>query len=176
LGAGCIFSPKKDDTKPPPPTVIYPKRDTPMNTIVFLQTAWTHKDSAQIAVVYADDYAGSSVDLTDPSSSTIPFSKSDEVRAVGGLALNQQITYVEMDFKSPYSWTEVHYAGDPSDWVTVQIPHFKITVLAGSDNGFVANSDATGETWIFEFTVKPTSGPSGTTYQIVRWVESRADL
>ena len=160
----------------PQPGIAYPSRSTPKNAILYLTTAFAKRDSVRTDSIYADDYLGSSTDMTDPGSVTLTFTKGDEVRIVGRLALNQQITFVEMDFKSPDSWNETHYLNDPAEWVTVQIPHFKITVLAGSGNGIVANSDASGETWIFEFTVKPTTGPSGTTYQIVRWVESRSQL
>ena len=166
-------------TKPKPnpnPGVVYPIRSTPKNAVLYLVVAFANRDSVATDSVYADDYEGTSTDMTDPGSVTLTFTKGDEVRAVGGLALDQHITFVEMDLKSLDSWNETHYANDPSDWVTVQIPHFKITVFASSGEGFVANSDASGETWIFEFTVKPTNGPSGTTYQVVRWVESRTQF
>jgi len=164
-------------TKPEPsPGIVYPIRSTPKNAVLYLAVAFANRDSVATDSVYADDYEGSSVDMLDPVAGTLTFTKADEVRAVGGLALDQHITFVEMDLKSLDSWNETHYANDPSDWVTVQIPHFKITVFASSGEGFVANSDASGETWIFEFTVKPTNGPSGTTYQVVRWVESRTQL
>ena len=178
LGGGCIFSPDQDNKKKPPPPVTYPVRDTPTNAILFYQKAWENKDSVQVAVVYADDYTGSSVDLTDPSATTLNFVKSDEVRSVGWLALNQKITFLEMEFYSPYQWQPIQYPNDPSDWVTLQIPHFRIEVRDVDSNGFLANSDdASGVTWIVEFTLKPISQPAGPPlWEIVRWTESRANL
>ena len=174
LSGGCIFSPEKGKKVIPP--VVYPKRNTPQNALLFLRKAWESKDSLQIAAVYADDYAGSSIDLTDPGSTTLDFAKSDEVHAVHWLAINQNITFLQMELYSKDSWIEVHYAGDPSDWVTLQIPHFKIEVRDLNNNGYVATDSGDGETWIFEFTLRPTGPPSDPIWEIVKWTESRAKI
>jgi len=176
LGGGCIFSPDQDNGKKPPPPITYPTRDSPQSAIFFYQKAWVNKDSAQVAVVYADDYTGSSVDLTDPTSTTLNFVKSDEVRSVGWLALNQRIVYLDMNFYSYLNWQEIQYPDDPSDWVTLQIPHFRIEVRDVDSNSFLATNDA-GVTWIVEFTLKPVSQPTGPPlWEIVRWKESRENL
>jgi hypothetical protein len=176
---GCIFSPDKGKDPPIKPPVVYPKRDTPKNAVLFMTVAWGARDSAQIAAVYADDYQGSSNDLSDPSAQNLSFVKSDEVRAVGAMALSQNIVTATMDFGIQGGWFEEHYVSDPPDWRYVQIPSFSIYVKDLVLGEYSAKSPRNGETWIFEFTLRPTypNGPSGEpVWEIVKWVESRAKL
>ena len=181
VGSGCIFSPDKGKGKDPPKDPItYPARNTPAGSILYLTIAWSNRDSVRIDSVYASDYEGSSVDLTDNAgSTTLVFRKSDEVHTVGALARSSEINYTNMNFNLASTWTEVQYSSDPPEWVTVQIPQFKIEVRDIHDVGYAATSPADGETWIFEFTLRPTypNGPSALpVWEIVRWVESRAKL
>ena len=179
LGGGCIFSPHKDDDPPTPkPPRVYPVRNTPKNAVLYLTYAWEDRDSVRIDSVYADDYVGSSVDLTDPNAENLNFAKSDEVRTVGALALSHTIVTVTMDFGVPFGWEQDHYVSDPPDWVYVRIPTFTIYIQDPAQDGgeYRARSPEAGKTWFFEFTLKPTypNGPSADpVWQIVRWVESR---
>ena len=170
---------KKDGPlKPiPPAPIVYPDRSTPENALLYMTIAFSNRDSVRTDSIYADDYEGTSTDLIDPSQPTFVFAKSDEIKVVAAMAQSSSITYVNVDFKHPNTWASFHYATDPPEWVTIQIPNFIIEVHELTD-GFTARSPASGETWIFEFTLKPTtpdlSSPTDTTWQIVRWVESRS--
>jgi hypothetical protein len=168
-------------TKPKPPSgPSYPARSTPKNAVLYMSIAYANRDSVRTDSVYAGEYTGSSTDMTDPGSETLSFTKSDEVRHVGAMALSSDITDVVMDLNPPATWPQSHYVSDPSDWVTIQIPYFKIEVREASDNGFTATSLSPYATWVFEFTLKPTtpdpSSPTDTTWTIVRWAESRIGL
>ncbi|HKQ20272.1 MAG TPA: hypothetical protein VJW75_11055 [Candidatus Eisenbacteria bacterium] len=179
LGGGCIFSP--DRSKDPPKDkqpVVYLPRDTAARAVEYLSLAWENRDSVRIDSVYADDYEGTSVDLVDQAQPSFIFHKSDEVHSVGALAQATEITYVDMDLKVG-TWNEFHYSTDPPDWWTVQVPYFKIEVRDVLGNGFSATSPKTGESWIFEFTLRPTypSWANGApVWEIVKWVESRNKL
>jgi hypothetical protein len=181
LCAGCIFSPKKDDggggvVVPPP---VYPKRDSPKNAILYLTLAWENRDSVRIDSVYADDYAGTSSDLTDPNDIPLNFAKSDEVRLVGNMAQSQSIVSVDMDFGIQGGWIEGNYASDPPDWRYVQIPSFTIYVNDSAEGEWRATYPAPKIIWRLEFTLRPDpdlSTPSEPVWQVVRWVEDRAKL
>ena len=175
LGCGKK-NPVKVETPEP---FVYAARSTPKGTVLRLAQAYTNRDTVVTASVYADDYHGSSVDLSDPGSDSLLFSKADEVRSVASMTLSNSITYTNADFKLPATWNELHYVSDPSDWITVQIPSFQIEVVDIYNNGYNARAPSNGETWIFEFTLRPTpdaSSPTGNTWTIVRWVESRNHL
>jgi len=178
LASGCIFSPKKDkDIPPDKPPISYTKRNTAKGAVQYLSQAWTNRDSVRIDSVYADDYGGESIDLTDPNAQNLTFVKSDEVRTVGALALAQEITYTNMNLNLPGTWIEFSLASDPPEWRTIQVPNFKIEVLAGVNEGFSVTSPHGGELWLFEFTLRPTypDGPSAEpVWEIVRWKESRS--
>jgi hypothetical protein len=181
LGSGCIFSPDRGNGGPPPkPIVVYPKRITPKSAVLFLTIAWSARDSAQIDSVYADDYEGTSNDLNDPTAQNLRFVKSDEVRAVGAMALSSNIVTTSMYFGPTETWIEDHYVSDPPEWRYVQIPSFEIYVNAGADGEFRAkHPGAISQTWLLEFTLRPTypNGPSGEpVWEIVKWVENRANL
>lgn len=127
--------------------------------------------------VYANDYEGTSQDLIDPSPVNLTFTKSDEIKVVRGMAM-ASLTYVNFDLYSQATWPHVYYASDPPDWITIQIPYFKIEVRGASGDGYTARSPSAGETWLFEFTLRPTTpsptSPTDTTWSVVRWAESRS--
>jgi len=178
LAAGCIFSPEKSKGKViPPPPIEFPPRDTPKNAVLYLTRAWSARDSVRIDSVYADEYTGTSNDATDPTAQNLTFVKSDEVRAVGALALSRTLTSaITMDFGLESGWFETQYVSDPPDWRVVQIPSFSITLNDSEKGEFSAKSPRPKETIIFEFALKPTypNGPSGgQVWEIVRWTETR---
>ena len=183
MGAGCIFSPKRDpDIKPPdrPPTTFAP-RDTPKNAILYLTQAWSARDSVRIDSVYAVEYAGTSSDLLDPNNPVeLSFTKSDEVRVVSRMALDQSIQYAKMEFYSQNTWNEEHLLSDPADYRTVTVPFFKIEVIyVAAEDGWAVTSPTSGQTWLFNFTLRPTypSWAAGkAVWEIVRWEEQRAKL
>lgn len=177
LGGGCIFSPHKDDDPPTPkPPRVYPVRNTPKNAVLYLTYAWEDRDSVRIDSVYADDYEGTSIDLVDPANPSFIFHKSDEVRTVGAMALTQNIQTIDVDFALPAGWIEGNYASDPPEWRYVQIPSPNIYIHDIVEGEYRARPQG-GETWIFEFTLRPTY-PNGTAeeavWEIVKWVESRS--
>ena len=163
-----------------PQLIVYPDRSTPKNTVLRMSMAVGNRDSVVTASVYADEYQGSSVDMTDPGSPTLEFVKSDEVRAVGTMAKSSSISSVEMEFYTPASWQELHYGADPSEWVTIQIPNFRIYVNDLTQGEYQVQAPSSGVTHIFEYTLKPTApdpaSPTDTTWTIVRWKESRIGL
>jgi hypothetical protein len=169
-GPGKIVEPQRD---------LYPDRSTPTNTLIRLASAFARRDSVVTASVYADDYDGSSIDMTDPNADTLSFNRGDEVRAVGAMALSGGIYFTRMELYSQATWSQFHNVTDPPNWITIQIPHFTIEIRDASGADFTATSESPGDTWIFEFTLKPTpdtSSPTDTTWTIARWVESRAHL
>lgn len=171
---GCIFSPNHTDRTggggggtPVPPA---PPRKTAHGAIQYLIYAWTYRDSLCADTVYTADYQGTSVDANDPTGSqTLSFAKSDEVRALGGVALSQEVSKVYMDFHLESTWTDQKYAGDPPDWVAIQINKPSITIDLVGGSSLVANDSD-----FFEFKVKPqVVAPGDTLWQIVRWTEHR---
>jgi hypothetical protein len=163
-----------------PPIVVAPDRSTPKNTLLRMNFAVEHRDSVITESVYADDYQGSSIDLTDPIAATLQFTRSDEVRAVGAMATSSSIIQISMDLYSPTGWFQSHDAADPPGWVTIQIPSFNIYINDLNGGEYLARAPSNGVTQVFEYTLKPTtpdsSSPTDTTWTIVRWTESRASL
>jgi hypothetical protein len=148
---------------------VYPPRNSPENAILYLKAAWENKDSVRVDSVYAEDYLGTSVWQSDPGGSvSLSFAKTDEVRAVGGLYLDQQISNVTLDFKPPSGWQKYQYSSDPPSYIAINIPYPKISVTRGETTYEVT------ETTSFEFTLKPVaSAPDDTLWEIIRWNEVR---
>jgi len=139
-----------------------------------------NRDSVVTASVYADEYQGSSIDMTDPNAVTLQFTKGDEVRVVGAMAMSSSITFVKMDLYVQASWLQTHDAGDPPGWATIQIPSYRIQINDLIEGDYLVQAPSSGISQIFEYTLKPTtpdsSSPTDTTWTIVRWTESRAQL
>jgi len=167
----------KEIVEPEPPVFTYPDRSTPKNTVMRMAAAFERRDSVVTGSVYSDTYEGSSTDNYPFPGETLTFTRADEVRTVGAMALANRV-YVDMELYSFATWRQIHYAGDPTGWVTLQIPYFRISVQDTHGDGFNVNPTY-NETWVFEFTLEPTpdsSSPTDTTWTIVRWTESRASL
>ncbi|HKQ18197.1 MAG TPA: hypothetical protein VJW75_00490, partial [Candidatus Eisenbacteria bacterium] len=116
--------------------------------------AFSNLDSVRTDSVYADDYEGRSTDLVDPSQPTFVFDKALEIKVVAAMAQSSAITYVGVDFLHPSTWNRFSYATDPPEWVTIQVPYFRIEVRDFAD-GFTALSPVAGVTQVFEFTLRP---------------------
>lgn len=162
----------------PPAPFVYPDRSTPEHALLYMAAAFERRDSVRTDSVYADDYEGTSVDMTEPFPATFTFHKSDEVGIVGEMALSNSIIYIRVDFGPQNTWSRVQYASDPPEWVTLQIPHFIIDVNDAVLGEFRTSAPSPGVSQIFEFSLRPTfpNGPSGTpVWEIVRWVESRSE-
>ena len=171
----------KDDvvTKPILPTpIVYPVRSTPENALLYMMMAFENRDSVRTDSVYAEDYVGTSLDLVDPNPETLTFTKSDEVHIVGTLARSSSIVATHV-LSIQSSWFRTNYASNPPGWATIQIPIFAVYVNDVVNGEYQMRIPLSGESWIFEFTLEPTipdpSSPTDTTWQIVRWVESRTN-
>ncbi len=169
--SGCIFSPKKDTTRPPvTPPPVYFAPDIPQNTLQNLVTAYENRDSVRCKAVYADDYQGTSQDLTDPNQPPpLVFFKQDEINHVGALYRSSGISKVEFKIGSPSVWTRLTSddAGHP-DWAIINIYGHRVSVFDGATE---YRADGTNT---FEFKFKPTidaSQRTDTMWTVVRWVE-----
>lgn len=183
LAAPLLFLGCGGDTPTKPKTsqyILYPIRSTPKNAVLYMAVAFANRDTVRTDSVYADDYEGASTDLTDLSPTTFVFFKSDEIRALGNMARSNSITLVQMDLGSPAGWLQVHNLADPPDWTTIQVPSFHIYVNDTVEGELSVRAPASGQINVFEFTLRPTTpdptSPTDTTWAIVRWRESRAQL
>ena len=161
----------------PVPPIVYPVRSTPKNAVRYMVTAFVGRDSVRTDSVYADDYEGSSIDLTDPNPTALAFTKADEVRVVGAMRGSVTLIRADMNFGPSESWAQTHDGSDPVGWVSIQVPSYDIYIIDDAGD-YRVQAPSPGQTQIFEFTLKPTtpdaSSPTDTTWTIVRWVESRA--
>jgi hypothetical protein len=179
LAAGCLSAGlggcglnDPDVCKPPQDcdggtTLEYPPRTTPRQAVEYLRQAWEKRDSTRADTVYTEDYEGTSVDQMDPTPSTLKFGKSDEIRAIGGLQRDQEITKVSMTFADSSQWDVVSYPGEDPDWVAVIVrnnPYIYISKSTGSDLK-VEGSER------FEFRTKPIVSGGKTLWRIVQWTE-----
>lgn len=171
LGCGKDGPIEPEPAKP----FVYSDRSTPDNTLFRMTQAVSRRDSVVTASVYADDYQGSSTDMTDPNPTTLQFNKTDEVRAVAGMASSSTITAIVMDLFPNTTWFHTHYVADPVGWITIQVPYYTIYVNDIVAGEYETRSPASGRTSVFEFTLKPTTpdatSPTDTTWTIVRWKE-----
>jgi len=173
LGVGCG---KDDPVKPRPPITtlpIYPSPSQPESVLIRYQLAWELRDSVMIDTVIAADYTGTSIDLTDSYPTTIPFSKSDEVRIVGAMKLDPLMRQVSVDLYPPL-WTREAIFSDPPEWVTIRIPDLRVEISTGLDEIL-----ATGQydcTFTFRPITPAPNSPTDTTWAIVRWKERKVSL
>jgi len=168
LPAGCIFSPHRDDTckncgGPPP---VYPPLINPFLVLSALETAYQHKDSTEIKLIYDENYEGSSFDPQN-ANSTISLRKLDEVRHVEALYRTTTISNVTLQF--PASMFRETDLNDPPGWTMIKVQGLLFEIDdAGTTYNLLANN-------IQEFKFIPTApdstSPTDTTWKIVRWTE-----
>ena len=161
---GCAFAPEPCRDCDPPGPVLLPRRTSPQNAVLYFKAAWEVRDSSAVDTLLAGGYTGTSVDVNDPGSGTLSFSRDDEIRAVGGLYLDQEVSFVQLDFKAPSTWVPIEYSSDPPDYVTISVPYPSISVTKGPTTYIL------GEVQAFEFTMAPEPGTPGI-WQVVRWKE-----
>lgn len=135
----------------------------PESTVLNYALAWERRDSTMIASVLTDDYAGTSVDMTDPSPATLTFTKSDEIRAVGGLALDSGVSRVDVNLGGP--WIRINSPGDPPEWKIIQRTGVMLSITYANSNDLHSNNST------LEFKLKPIASGSDTTWKIIRWSE-----
>jgi hypothetical protein len=156
----------KDDgpVKPVVPITprIYHIPSAPESTVLNYAIAWERRDSTMIDTVLTDDYAGTSVDMTDPSPAMLTFTRADEVRAVGGIALDPNVSRVIVDLGT--AWTLFSEPGDPPGWMTLQITAATISIRYTSYNDLSTHST-------LEFKLKPIASGADSTWKIIRWSE-----
>lgn len=169
--SGCIFSPDKKEPRKTGTPLQYLKPISPRSALENLVAAYKNRDSVQTAVVYANDYTGTS---TDPSLPTqIPaFTRTDEIRHVGRLKLDPNIVSVFLDLGATNTWQELPgYASDPPEWKIIPINNQTVRI----------EDISRATTWqsqnqVIEYTFKPTAVPGApaaedTTWTVVRWTE-----
>jgi hypothetical protein len=166
-GAGCIFDPP---TKPPGGKVVkeptpYPRPYTPENAILYLKAAWENRDSTRADSIYADNYRGTS---SESGVQLPPFTKTDEVRAVGGVQIDPDVNGVSLNFGSPSTWRRQVYSNDPPNWVAYSIQSPDIRVYTTTDE-LVANKSTSFEFKLQSYAV----APGDTLWQIIGWTETQ---
>ena len=164
--AGC--SAKNRITKPDVQPK-YPVLSTPQNVMAALARAYGWRDSVEYALLFDDNYQGTSTDpYLPPGEETLNFTKADEAAHIGALARSRTISYVNVDFgPSPERATD---AADSVGWATIQVQYF---VLAIQDNvtSYYANSSNVAMEFKFKPTTPAPSSPTDTTWKIIRWSE-----
>jgi hypothetical protein len=164
LALGCGKDKILRDELQPPPGPRYFTPSAPESTVLNYKLAWERRDSTMIDSVLTDDYVGSSVDMTDPSSGTLTFTRSDETRALGGIKLDALINSVTITLPDPSSWARHHDLGDPPEWVTFVVSYVSILVTRTDTMDYATHTHV-------EFKVKPIASASDTTWKIIRWSE-----
>jgi hypothetical protein len=165
--SGCIFSPHTDkgctDCNQPPP--VYPGLINPFSVLDALESAYSHRDSTEIKLIYDINYAGSSFDPKTPGQ--LVFTKQDEIRHVEGLYRTTSITEVSLKF--PPNKVRYTDSADPPGWATIQIQNMTLDI---SDSQTSYNL-LTSETFEFKFIpyTPDSTSPTDTTWKIVRWTE-----
>ena len=128
---------------------------------MYYATAWQNRDSTRVDSVLAADYQGTS---TDPPL-TLSFVKYDEIRALHYMALDTDLTSVQVNLGPPSSWIRDSYSSDPPDWTVILVPNAQIQLRYSTGVDVVVNN-ATNK-----FKLKPTVVGSDTTWEIIRWEE-----
>jgi len=165
LALGCGEDKIVDSHFQSPAVPHYFTPSAPESTILNYKLAWQLRDSTMIDSVLTNDYAGASVDMADPPSGTLTFTRSDETRALSGIQRDPSITSVSIDLPDPSLWTRTSDPGDPPGWVTITGLRPSIRIFR-SDGADVASTGSH-----MDFKLKPiTSGPD-TTWKIIRWYE-----
>jgi hypothetical protein len=129
--------------------------------------AWERRDSTEIQLVLADDYEGTSTDISAGGPEILTFTKSDEVRAVHNMRADATLTRMEVNFGPMSSWIPDSYAGDPQGWVVLHVHDVSIRLLWASGDEVVVSPSSTDN----EFKLKPVALGTDTTWQIVSWKE-----
>jgi hypothetical protein len=171
LGAGCIFSPKKDDggvVVPPPPT--YPALTSPDAVLLALQLSYQGRDSVEYKQLYDEGYEGTSQDLNDPPGSQITaFRKADEVAHLAALQRSPGISSVVLDFGPTVSWTRLSSDNlSHPEWAQIQIPSWHIEIFDNNNSTLYTATSASPITYSFAPTV---AAPGDTLWKIIKWVE-----
>ncbi len=148
----------------------YPEPINPYSVLDALAIAYENKDTLEIKALYHDQYDGSSVDQTDPSPTTLVFSKANEVAHVSALAHSSTIRSIHLT--GAPNRIRFHDAGDPAGWATIQNPFSGIEI---SDVSATHTVVMTHNTMQFKFipTAPSPSSPTDTTWKIIHWTEVR---
>ncbi|HET9950381.1 MAG TPA: hypothetical protein VFS09_01175 [Candidatus Eisenbacteria bacterium] len=165
LTSGCIFSP---DKKPPTvkPPIEYLAPVSPGNVLLNLIKSYEARDSIQTGLVYDADYQGSSTDPSLPQP-TVNFLREDEIHHVHRLHDDPNIVGVTLDLGPTATWVVLPpNAGDPADWVVINT---NIQTVQITDNAQGTNYASSNR--LIEWTFKPTTNGSTTTWTVIRWTE-----
>lgn len=162
--AGCG---KKDKITQPVVPPRYPALSTPQNVMIALATAYSSRDSVEYALLFDDNYVGTSTDQSLPSPQTLTFTKADEVAHIAALARSRTIFSVSLSFNP--TLVRSTDPSDPVGWATIQITYINLEINDAITFWSVSPS---GE--YMEFKFKPTpvpASPTDTTWQIAAWTE-----
>jgi hypothetical protein len=116
--AGCGGDKGMNPIPAPAPNP-YPKLISPFNVIDALRIAYVNRDTTELDLLYDDAYQGTSSDQTDPSSTLLLFTKSDEIRHVAKL---KATTLFGISLQASTSVVRHHDSGDPPGWTTIDNP------------------------------------------------------
>lgn len=167
LAAGCGSDGPDDHILGPPPPPAYSTRTTPQSTVDDYRLAWENRDSTEVQLVLADDYEGTSTDVSSGGPEILTFTKSDEVRAVHSIKADATVNRVTVNFGPMSSWTRDSYPVDPPGWAVIIVHNVQVIIHSNIGNDLVVSPYATSN----EFKLKPTVTGADTTWQIVRWSE-----
>ncbi len=169
LQAGCIFSPDKGTTKPPPPTSSYLAPTKPVFVLNNLIKAYGDRDTTNYKACYDETYQGTSysgfVSAPGPGS----YTKDDEAAHIRFLQRSTSIIRVTMDLPNYQGVAMDTLAGDPPGWVTMSLYNPKVQI----DDTSGSTAIVTGETFQYKFVRKTpdNTSPTDTSWTIVRWAE-----
>jgi hypothetical protein len=170
-GAGCIFSPPKDDDhKGGGGTPEYPALDSPNHVLEALTKAYAARDTTEYKALYDSSYVGTSQDLNDPpGSQTSTFRYVDEIAHMAALRRVSTISSVFFDLGNTQNLQRLP-SSDVSypEWAEIQINsgNFRIEIYDGPTLYSVQSINPI----TFAFVPK-VSAPGDTTWKIVRWTE-----
>ena len=170
-GAGCIFSPPKDnDHKGGGGTPQYPALDSPNHVLEALTKAYAARDTLEYKALYDSTYTGTSQDLNDPPGSQVStFKYADEIAHMAALQRVTTISSIFFDLGNTDKLQRLQ-SSDVShpEYAEIQINsgNFRIEIYDGPTLYSVQSINPI--TFVFIPTV---AAPGDTTWKIVQWVE-----
>ena len=170
LQAGCIFSPDRGKTQPPPPVSNYLPPTKPVFVLNNLIKAYADRDTTHYKDCYDLSYAGSSYDGYDQGG-PVPatYTRDDEAAHIRALQRSTTIFHVSLDLPNYLGTPLDTLPGDPAGWLSMNIYNPKVQI--DDQSGSIAI--VAGEVFQYKFLRKTpdATSPTDTSWTIVRWAE-----